>query len=194
MLDGNFIIRKRIPGSPNGYMFMVEAESQLLTSIIFLCIIIFSFAFIGYNIGVHLNNNKLQATFVGYVNDNLDDPAVAMVASNCSNLSMDESQIICVSDIMKNIGVHSHSSEILTPSDLVKNGGVCRDVAVMYAAVFEKLGWGYSFTFPLKEHIFTTVYIDINCSNDSMVDCAIYCNLDWSTYACYRIYDEKTKE
>lgn len=195
LFDKGFVIHKRMPGVYIGYMFMVELEiNPVLTFIagVIVLAIAFGLAYSGYRVGIHLNNDNLRATFVGYVNNNIDDPAVAVIVNDCSKFPMNESQVKCVSDFMNNISIREHSSEILTPSELLKGGGVCRDVSVMYAAIFEKLGWGYSFTFPLNEHVFTTVYTDVVCS-DSMVDCSVYCNIDWHTYACYRIYNEKEK-
>jgi hypothetical protein len=43
--------------------------------------------------------------------------------------------------------------EVRSPSEYKENGGVCRDIAVLYAITFRRLGWTVQYSFPEPRHV-----------------------------------------
>jgi hypothetical protein len=140
----------------------------------------------GWSLGLHYNNDSLREDYAKKTID-LQDPVVDNITRNCSSLSRDESQVKCVQSKLSGLSFRQHNEEFLSPLEVMQQGGLCRDVVVMQTAIFKRLGWGYTFTFPLNKHVFTTIWTPINCTEEDDNDCGLYCNLDWGSYACYRL-------
>jgi hypothetical protein len=191
LFDEGLVAHRKIPYSSNGYEFCVEIENISVALLLVQLFCILAIAWGAYHIGSHYNLDKVRASFdeqVGLIDDSVVDNIVA----NCSSFPRNEDQVDCVQAFIDLINASGHEGAFLSPSQLMASGGVCRDVAVMQAAIFKKLGWSYSFSFPLRKHVFTTIATTAVCDKPGLVDCAIYCNVDWGTYACYRMGNEKT--
>ena len=109
-------------------------------------------------------------------------------ADNCSGIADYENQVGCVvNDLGHYLKWDKHHELYRSPTELVQKGGVCRDVAVTYATIFDRLGWHHSFNFPMSDHVFLSISKNTLCDNPDLENCGIYCNVDWTTYSCYRL-------
>lgn len=103
------------------------------------------------------------------------------ITHNCEQQEI-ENQPNCIhKEIMKFYKYVPHNNTINKPDKFYTEGGVCRDVSVLYAAAFKKLGWNFDFVYPVEGHVYVTIRHDIPCEpewNATTTTCQIYCNFN----------------
>lgn len=112
--------------------------------------------------------NQIMYSFMGIYSNQIvnvyqDDSIITGMALVCGEFNEEYKQIECVNNFIQEFYEYDYSrlsfnsSLILNPSELINEGGVCRDASVFYASVFEKLGFEYKFIF-IPNHVYLEVY------------------------------------
>jgi hypothetical protein len=128
---------------------------------------------------IQLYQNLISDNIMRTVSINsIDNNITINIASICSLATVPE-QPGC---IVSQLGVYNYvpnNDTIRTPDEFVANGGVCRDLAVTYASIFERLDWKVYYDFTVPKHVFVRVVKEYNGGNNT-----IRCDLDGLTYKC----------
>lgn len=97
------------------------------------------------------------------------------IAQFCSGFE-GEAQVKCVVDnVDRNYEyVMRHDTRIKDPDAFVDEGGLCRDVAITYDIIFQKLGWSTDFDFDQPKHVYNWIW------NSDMT-----CEVNGRLYECY---------
>ena len=86
---------------------------------------------------------------------------VRSIAGVCSNLDKEERQIRCVNNFVKEFFYYDeHSDEIKLfrlPSEIINQGGCCRDYTLFYSAIFSVMGYESEFIHK-PNHVYLRVF------------------------------------
>jgi hypothetical protein len=111
----------------------------------------------------------------------LDDNVVLNISTDCSRVEV-FNQPQCVEDkvavFYRYVGNESGDHKLRSPDEFVAKGGVCRDIAVTYAAIFLKMNWTVEYNFPVSEHVTTLIKRPFDCPTNATVDCSIFCEFN----------------
>jgi hypothetical protein len=119
-----------------------------------------------------------EKEFFMYENMYLDDPAVLDIVDMAKNVPMDRQPFFVVDRIEEIHNYSNHFDGVRPPSEYLKKGGVCRDTAVFYNAIFNNLGWGTQYVFPIRGHVISIVSNSNYPCPEGYKDCSIYCTID----------------
>jgi hypothetical protein len=139
---------------------------------------ILMFAILFYLHPISLENIFSSPIMNVYAMNDMHDSFVMNVSAFCKpfNESLETHVDCVVSQISnrynyKDNGIN-RSSTILTPTETIVKGGICRDSAVLYNAIFKNLGYDTNYVFT-ENHVFNVIY-----TNDE------YCTVDQYRYDC----------
>jgi len=120
-----------------------------------------------------------RTIFTHTVANSLNDRIVLNISSECQNVPL-EAQAYCVHNTIEPLYHYVNNASnymIHTPDETVIQGGVCRDWAVMTAAIFRKMGWNVEYNFPIPAHVTLTVWHTMPCDNGH-TGCTIFCEFN----------------
>lgn len=109
-----------------------------------------------------------------YSDYELNDSFVNKTSNFCSAFSEDtELQVRCVlAQIEPYYNFTGNHDKLYTVNETLEKGGVCRDYALLYHAIFTKMDYYCDYVF-LPDHVYVTIY-----NNEA------YCNIDAQDYDC----------
>ena len=127
---------------------------------------------------LHLESLIAPHYYNAFSLEDLNDPVVLNITEYCNSFEK-KVQVECV---VKEVGIfykYNESmvdgGEIRQPIEVKHTGGVCRDYAVLYGAVFKNLGFKTDFMFT-ENHVFNIIYTE-----------DMYCTIDMIDYNCYGV-------
>ena len=90
---------------------------------------------------------------------------VISIAEVCNNLDEEEKQIRCVNNFVKeffHFDEHKEDKKVFrTPSEIINQGGCCRDYTIFYKAIFSVMGYESEFVHA-PNHIYLRVFGEDN--------------------------------
>jgi len=126
----------------------------------------------------HANHITTKDIYQLAVEEYIDDAAAASLSSSCRS---QDDEVSCVMNSNRIAYVNANSSAIKSPSDVLKTGGNCKDIAVFYGIIFTRLNYTTKFIFPVPQH--TALQIRKQISENSWK----YCNVELNQATCYEV-------
>jgi len=88
------------------------------------------------------------------------DDIIIQIANLCSNFESEENKLRCVNNFFKefyNYDEHLNETSIFrSPSEIINNGGCCRDASIFYSSVFSLMGFENEYVFE-PNHVYNKV-------------------------------------
>lgn len=150
-------------------LHIIGRAATILVSLLVLC-----FLFTGFTISRTLMINKDHSfLYEEIMRDYRDDAKATQIAEECGLMTDDIEQAGCVLEkVITNYTPVQHAG-MRSPTETIMEGGLCRDYAVTYAIIFEKLGWKYNFV-SVTYHVFLNIHKE-----------DVYCNIDQTELNCH---------
>lgn len=143
-------------------------KSLLLSSLIFLIFLI-SITFLLFSQNIWKVAGEVSKPYYNSVSNTYkDNPIVESLVTICNSFNLEEDKIKCVNNFFNYFYDYDYdrvnqitNKLLLTPDELINYGGICRDSAVFYSAVFESMGFTNEFIFE-PEHVYNKICLE-NC-------------------------------
>jgi len=96
-----------------------------------------------------VENVAINTYFNSVSNIYKSNTIVISIAEVCSNLDEEEKQIRCVNNFVREFfyyDEHQNETKLFrTPSEIINQGGCCRDYSIFYKAIFSVMGYESEF-------------------------------------------------
>ena len=128
----------------------------LVVGIIFICSFAYFCLFSGYNVLDKFAKSHMNEISYVYSSDDI----IIQIAELCSNFESEENKLKCVNNFFKefyNYDEHLNETSIFrNPSEIINEGGCCRDASIFYSSVYSLMGFDNEFIFK-PHHVYNKV-------------------------------------
>lgn len=132
------------------------------------------------NPGELLGNMMTTSIYKSKAISHLNDNITIEVSQLCNTVPTYQQADCVVSQITPYYKYNYSNHTIYSPDEFVQNGGVCRDIAIVYNTIFSRLGWYTYYEFNVPHHVYLIITKqEDNRSYRCLIDGEVYDCQDW---------------
>lgn len=152
-------------------------ELRLMMTGAFILAVVFAFVmnYDGVTLGQYIDRSAGAAVYEFNARGYQNDEFVMNVTKFCAPFSNQTFVECVVMQVAPKYTFRNHTLPVVySPTEFVTEGGVCRDIAVTYAAIFANAGWRTDFEFDIPQHVYNYMFKD-----------GVSCRIDAFDYYCF---------